>query len=601
MARLLIIPSSFRWQGFPRWLRLPGFPRFIIYHLSFSVALLLTSCDPGRHERMQQQLAALQALNRADSVLTDDSLAQALADYFDRHGTPNEQMEAHYLLGRTHADRGEAPAALAAYHDAIDRADTTATDCNYRQLCRVYAQMADIFYDQNLMDDNLEYLERAVSAALKGCDTIIALNMLAYKTLAYERTNRPECVLKVYDEVKRGLCDRGYIQDAAAFSSLAIGSYLKCGRLEEARKCMEFYESASGYFTEDGSIETGREAYYYLRGMYHLSVQEFDSACYFFRKELNEGRDYNCQNSASRGLALLFQQTGQPDSSAKYALYSYEMNDSLYAQKTTHDVERMHQMYNYGWHQKAALIAEQRSEAAKTISLILTFLTIGVCVASAIIMHRIFQKRREEHRQYNEAVEKLDMLTREQKTLEKQMENLALLRERDMMNVFNEEQWRKQEAELKHLIVTKEKETERLKAKIAKFKCRHTSSLGKNHGYTDNMMSETYTLIKQLAERREKITDSEWERIMLLVSSERPELYRFVNSNKSLMGINGSRICLLLCYPVRVKETANMMGVKPSYISKLSSEILKMTGSSKELKQVLEEMCDTFEAKKANS
>ena len=96
--------------------------------------LLLTACDPGRHERMQQELAALQALNQADSVLTNDSLAQALADYFDHHGTPNEQMEAHYLLGRTYADRGEAPAALAAYHDAIDRADTTAVDCNFRQL-----------------------------------------------------------------------------------------------------------------------------------------------------------------------------------------------------------------------------------------------------------------------------------------------------------------------------------------------------------------------------------------------------------------------------------------------------------------------------------
>ena len=68
---------------------------------------------------MQQELAALQAMNQADSVLTNDSLAQTLADYFDRHGTPNEQMEAYYLLGRTHADRGEAPAALAAYNSPL--------------------------------------------------------------------------------------------------------------------------------------------------------------------------------------------------------------------------------------------------------------------------------------------------------------------------------------------------------------------------------------------------------------------------------------------------------------------------------------------------
>ena len=69
---------------------------------------LLAACQWGRSTYMRQQLAHLQALNQADSLLTDDSLAQALALYFDDHGTPNEQMEAHYLLGRTHADRGEA-------------------------------------------------------------------------------------------------------------------------------------------------------------------------------------------------------------------------------------------------------------------------------------------------------------------------------------------------------------------------------------------------------------------------------------------------------------------------------------------------------------
>jgi len=37
--------------------------------------------------------------------------------------------------------------ALQCYHDAIDCADTTATDCDYAQLARVYGQMGDIFYN----------------------------------------------------------------------------------------------------------------------------------------------------------------------------------------------------------------------------------------------------------------------------------------------------------------------------------------------------------------------------------------------------------------------------------------------------------------------
>ncbi len=103
---------------------------------------LLAACHNGRQQRLR--LEELERQNRADSLMLNDSLARALTDYFDRHGTRNEQLRAFYILGRTYADRGEAPAALEAYHDAIDRADTTAADCDYYTLCRVYSQMAVI-------------------------------------------------------------------------------------------------------------------------------------------------------------------------------------------------------------------------------------------------------------------------------------------------------------------------------------------------------------------------------------------------------------------------------------------------------------------------
>ncbi|MBQ8463313.1 MAG: hypothetical protein IJ544_04265, partial [Prevotella sp.] len=90
--------------------------------LYVTLLLLLAACTDG--QQMRRQLAELQARNQADSLLTDDSLALALTDYFDRHGTANEQMLAHYLLGRTYDDMGEAPAALSAFQDAADRADT---------------------------------------------------------------------------------------------------------------------------------------------------------------------------------------------------------------------------------------------------------------------------------------------------------------------------------------------------------------------------------------------------------------------------------------------------------------------------------------------
>ena len=73
--------------------------------------LTLASCsDGGQYSEMRQRLDALNELNRSDSVLTitERDEAQTLTDYFDSHGTPNDQLLAHYLLGRCYADMREA-------------------------------------------------------------------------------------------------------------------------------------------------------------------------------------------------------------------------------------------------------------------------------------------------------------------------------------------------------------------------------------------------------------------------------------------------------------------------------------------------------------
>ena len=65
--------------------------RHLIYIYAL-VALLLASCTGGRHQQMLAQLEELERQNVADSLMTNDSLAQALADFFDRHGSPNERL-----------------------------------------------------------------------------------------------------------------------------------------------------------------------------------------------------------------------------------------------------------------------------------------------------------------------------------------------------------------------------------------------------------------------------------------------------------------------------------------------------------------------------
>ena len=75
-----------------------------------------------------------------DILVPGDTLAISLSEYFDGHGTPNEQMLGHYILARTYAEMGEVSQALDEFQKAEACADTTATDCDRHLLARVHSQ-----------------------------------------------------------------------------------------------------------------------------------------------------------------------------------------------------------------------------------------------------------------------------------------------------------------------------------------------------------------------------------------------------------------------------------------------------------------------------
>ena len=174
--------------------------------ISYTVLLILitlASCSGGgQYSEMRQRLDALNELNRADSVLTvkERDEAQTLADYFDSHGTPNDQMLAHYLLGRCYADMREAPMALHCYQEAITRADTLSPDCDFAQLSRVYGQSASIFYQQGLYRNQLEYTDMSIWYGWQGKDTLNALRSYAMKAAGYDQLQMKDSAILIYED-----------------------------------------------------------------------------------------------------------------------------------------------------------------------------------------------------------------------------------------------------------------------------------------------------------------------------------------------------------------------------------------------------------------
>ncbi|MBP5339584.1 MAG: hypothetical protein J6Z14_09860 [Prevotella sp.] len=549
--------------------------------LILPLLLLLTACHPGRHARMQAELAQLQALNQADSLLTNDSLAQALALYFDNHGTPNEQMEAHYLLGRTYADRGEAPAAIAAYHDAIDRADTTAADCNYSQLWRVYSQMADVFYYQNLIDDQARCLNQSVNYAFKAGDSIMALNQYAQKMAVYIRMQEHDSTIAVFYNVYEKFTELGYENIASRYFSGAFGSMLEKKDYLSPMRFMEKYERLSGYFDAIGNIEAGREIYYYYKGLYYLDTQQYDSAQFYFRKELKDGKDFNNQNAASRGLALLYQQIHMPDSATKYAIYSYDMNDSVYARMATAEVENAHNMYNYTRHRQIAI--SEKARADQESRKVIVFASVSACLLILFIAITLVFRARRRHEKvlYQEQLEKMAETQTEITLLKEQIiENESFIEEyhnnQQLLSLLNNKMilLESQNMTLAERLIEKENALQKAKDALNKFSKVKNRSLKKANERLKK--SEVYAELLSAIGKREQITEIMWQKVHKMVIILFPGFYELISSKAQFLNKNEYRCCFLLRLNVSASEISTLLGVVPSYISKMNNKISRI-------------------------
>ena len=177
--------------------------------------LVLTCCTTeADRNRMRAGLDSINVRNRNGQPFTVSDV-QPYVEFFDEHGTPNDRLLAHYLLGLAYYDHGEAPMALQCYQDAADCADTTAADCDYAQLARVYGQMANVFYYQGLYQEQLQKTIISVKYAWKGRDTLLALNNYEQIIHAYRMLGQFDSVIYVCQQVSTLYRKYGYKSSAS--------------------------------------------------------------------------------------------------------------------------------------------------------------------------------------------------------------------------------------------------------------------------------------------------------------------------------------------------------------------------------------------------
>lgn len=536
----------------------------------------------GKRFRMRYQLLRLQAQNKAFVPFTSDSLAKDVVGYFDRHGSHNEQMKAHYLLGCVYRDLGEAPHAADCYLDAISKADTTANDCDFYTLSCVYSQMADIYHQQLLLSYAIDARKYASNYALRANKMLYCIHNMESVAGTFILMNKIDSAEILLKNVQYLYTKYGYNQKALQASTKLLYLYVEHNRnLLEAKHIIDKFDREYLLFDNKGELPAAKRQYFYYKGKYYEDVNKLDSAEYYYRKVYRPDMSFSSLDPMYRGLLSVFQKRQIPDSISKYTRLFTNANDSSIAEKDQQLMAQMAASYNYNRYQKEAM--EKEKEANRIRLLLLVFSIIVVLIIYIIWKYyRNAQKRKQKELddlekeyakaldEYNSNLHTLELLDKSHKividTIQKELES-ELITNKSFQTKIAEinTQYKNDQEEL-------QAENENLRLKIEEMKYQEGISkyLVKSEEFVNT------DIVKRVKDSMNnplvKMSDEEWAQLITIGSLYYPTLLHDLNNSPKLT-IQHIRVCILVTLNIRGTDIANKMGITEQRVTNIKSEL----------------------------
>ena len=502
----------------------------------------------SKGDRMHFELIKMKSQNKSGVKIKSDSILHDVVSYFDGNGTPNEQMLAYYLLGRFYTNTGEAPQALQTYYDAIDKADTLDSKCDYGTLAAIYGQMATIFHQQVLPNDEINAVRHYIKYIEKlgnETESIVARSQLIRP---YYLLGEKDTVLQIIQNTYQRLTELGEIKRAAGLLLPSIYIYIERNEQQKAKQMIDVAEKESGLFDNQGNIARGREHYYVTKGFYELAVNRLDSSEYYFRKAIK----YGYLSDGYKGLLSIYREKQNIDS-VNYFSRQYEAaQDSLHNKMQTDAIHQMSALYNYSRSQKEAEQEKEKAQDRLYLLSIISFATIILLMAVIVVAWLYRKNQKEKKARIAELEETLNNARLQRNTI---LEELRILKEKDYESI----------------IAIKEKQEQELTKRIEILEAENKNTDAINRiDHLDNFLDSAIAqqFVKKATDKSERIkpTESEWNLLTSQFSKDIPVTYKSFGQGKPLSQLE-QRICILLILDIPEKVISLMTDSYASTIS----------------------------------
>lgn len=513
----------------------------------------------GKSTQMRYQLVYAKGMNKGYVDFTTDSLMKEIVDYYDNHGTCQQQMLAHYLLGCVYRDLGDSPASLSCYNDAVEKVDTTSSDCDYKLLTRVYEQQGALFLSQSMPQNALSAYQKAEKYAWIAKDTLSAV--LSYEHLGniYEYMDNMNKVIEVYENASRRYRQYGYPVQAARALGGAIQALILTKQYAKAKKYMDVFEAESGYFQKDSCYSyINYSHYYYLKGLYCLESHS-DSAKYWFTKCQEFAKTNNNKSFSAYAWYLYYIKHQQMDSVAKYSEQAFAYNDSANLDMERDLMQKMQAIYDYDRWKNVAHNEEIKATRANLTLLVSILVSVSVIIIG-ILTFLVYRKKRKQELQEKEEQENL--IRQQIYNTKQELELLRTVNDRKIADVIKE----------------KEQTINKLKEDLKDIRDKYSNS---SLSDVDILLKESsiYKRIKYLElHPKETMRENDWIELEETIEQLIPS---FIPLLKNRLNVIAYRICLLVKLEISTSSIAILLGLSSSAISKYRKVMLeKLCGRS---------------------
>ena len=511
----------------------------------------------SKAQKMRYELLRHKAMNKAYISFTSDSKMKEVVDYYDRHGSANERMLANYVLGCVYRDMHEVPLALEYYNKAAEQADTTAADCDYGTLYRVYSQMGFLFSKQYLPYQLLDAFGKAEKYAYLAKDTLNAIINYQNKGDAYDYLGKKDSVVAINLRSANMFKRIGDNYNAAIALGCNYSYYIEKQDSVNAKKAFEAYFS-TGY---EGNSNYGDAKAFLLceKGRYYMFVSRLDSAFSCLNQSLKLSKSYSNKAAATKVLAQYYARVNKPVLAMKYALKSSEYNDSDLLAVRESQLQQIQAMYNYGRNQEIARKAELKAERITMLVYVLIAGGVVIFLLLTYLYLKQLKKKKEKilvtKHLYDDSLLKL-------RQKQEELELLRTVNDRKIADVIKE----------------KEQTINKLKEDLKDIRDKYSNS---SLSDVDILLKESsiYKRIKYLElHPKETMRENDWIELEETIEQLIPS---FIPLLKNRLNVIAYRICLLVKLEISTSSIAILLGLSSSAISKYRKVMLeKLCGRS---------------------